>query len=639
MYRRGFCLAAGLSHASSFPVVDRDTLIGIVLITLIMVVWMYWYSPPPQPPGQQGADTTATDTTLVDTSRADSLRAGGTEQDAAPSSESDTASRAARPESDLADRGTTDPAQIDLPFQTPQEGPGRTIVVENDLLTAKLSTHGATLTSFKLKEYKKFDQETPVQLVDTSRTGTISLGFYTPSNQLVNTRSLYFETETEQDTLHASEEPVTLTFRLPFENGGAIQQTYTFEPGEYEVGMNVEFLEPRVFTDMQGYEVSWNGGLPFTESDPTNEAQAAGAYARTGGEITSITLGDQEEAQESFSGTIDWTAVKNKFFTAVMIPEGETEGAELSGQRVGELESPTLWEDYTTRLLVPNMPEEPDHFDLYVGPIEYDRVSAYGLNLYGMVDYGWSILEWFTRPLATWVIIPTFHFFSRFIENYGLIIILFGVLVKFLLYPLTKKSYRSMAKMSDLQPKMKEIQEKYEDKPQKQQKEMMKLYQEAGVNPLGGCLPMLLQFPVIIALWRFFPSAIEIRQESFLWAQDLSAPDVILQLPFTIPFYGDYVAGFTLLMGLSMVFTMRMQTGASGAGGNQMKALQYIFPIMIFAIFNRFASGLSLYYLIYNLVTAGQQKYIKWQLDQEEDDEAPSTGKNVQKGRAQTAKT
>jgi YidC/Oxa1 family membrane protein insertase len=595
--------------------VDRDTLTGIILISLIMVVWMWWMSPPPPDTAeqtQQSQDTVVTDT-----------------QDQEVEAPTDTLTeRAEAPQETPEDTTAEEPS---LSLDAPQEGDGRTITIQTNLYEAQLSTKGATITSFILNEYRKFDQETPVQLIHNQEKGALALGFYSTANQLVDTRNLVFSASVDQDTLVLDDQPVELTFELPVGESGGIQQTYTFRPESYEVGLDVEYIDPGAFAETQGYELVWSGGIPFTEGNASTEAQASGVYARSGGEMTSITLYDQESEELSLSGSVEWSAVKNKFFTAVMIPETRTEGAELSGQRFGELESPDLWEDYTSRLLMPGMAQGGDSYRLYLGPMEYHRISAYDLGLYDMVDYGYAFLEWFTRPLATWVIIPSFQFLSTFIPSYGLIIIIFGILVKFLLYPLTKRSYESMAKMSDLQPKMQEIKEEYEDNPQKQQEAMMKMYKEAGVNPIGGCLPMLLQFPFIIALWRFFPNSISIRQQSFLWANDLSAPDVILNLPFEIPFYGDFVAGFTLLMGISMVFTMRIQSSGSAAGG-QMKALQYIFPLMIFAIFNQFASGLSLYYLVYNIVTAGQQKYIKAQIADEEDD-TPKTGKNIQRGR------
>jgi YidC/Oxa1 family membrane protein insertase len=335
-----------------------------------------------------------------------------------------------------------------------------------------------------------------------------------------------------------------------------------------------------------------------------------------------ITLTSEDHNERSLNGSISWLAVKNKYFTNVVMADdvGATLGADLvgdTGGSGGELRH----QQFTGRLQMPTprTQEHTDTFRLYLGPIYYYQLASYERDLYDMVDYGWDFFEWMTRPLAKYLFIPMLTWLGGYLP-YGVVVILMAVFIKTLVYPLTKSSYRSMAQMRELQPRMEEIREKYDDDPQKQQEEMMKLYRETGVNPLGGCLPMLFQYPIIIALYQFIPQSIQLRQKSFLWAQDLSAPDVILELPFTIPFYGDYVAGFTLLMGLSMIVTMRLQS-TPGAGGGQAKIFMYAMPAVIFFIFNRFASALSLYYLFYNIVTAAQQWWINRQLEKEKEEE------------------
>jgi YidC/Oxa1 family membrane protein insertase len=378
--------------------------------------------------------------------------------------------------------------------------------------------------------------------------------------------------------------------------------------------------------------LAWNGSLPFTElaSNRKEEAIKLGAYARSGGEVEGITLDSDTFEELTLRGDVTWIAVKNKYFTATVIPDTPAREAELVGERFGELADPTLRENYRASLLMPPPTGEADQFRMYLGPLEFFRISKYDLGLYGMVDYGWDAFAWMTRPLAKFIFSPFFTFLSGFISNYGLVIILFAFTIKTLLYPLTKSSYRSMARMRELQPMMAEIKEKYADDPQKQQEATMKMYKTQKVNPLGGCLPMLLQYPIIIALWQFLQQSIEIRQQGFLWANDLSAPDVILNLPFTIPFYGDYVAGFTLLMGLSLVVQMKVQ--ATPTAGMQGKMLMYFMPLMLFVIFNSLPSGLSLYYLCYNVITAAQQKYINVQIENEKKAEAVSgNGKGSKK--------
>lgn len=586
---------------------DRNVVIATVLIALIMLGWLWWLAPEPREPIGEGpavVDTFAVDPSDPDTSLPSPY--------------------------DTPQLASTDSSLVNA-----QTGTARHITVVTDLYEAVFSTRGATPVSFTLREYAQFDQVTPVQIISENARGALALAFTTPANHFVDTRDLYFDTGYEGDTLYAVDDSVGLSFTAQL-GSGAVRLSYTFQPGEYEVGLRVEQENPTAFQTPDGYELVWNGGVPFSEDDPEQEARYSGAYARSGGEIEEITLDGDNEDSVLLSGAVSWLTVKSKYFAAIIIPSGETRGAEVSGEQVVNEAGVRVWEDYDARLLLPPSASGVDSFRLYLGPMEFFRISAYDLGLYGVVDYGYNIFEWMTRPLAEFIFIPTFTFLSKFIPNYGLVIIVFSILIKLLLHPLTKSSFKNMARMRELQPKMEALKEKYKDDPQKQQQAMMKMYKETGVNPLGGCLPMLLQWPVIIALWQYLPQAIQLRQQGFLWAPDLSAPDVILNLPFTIPFYGDFVAGFTLLMGLSMVVQMRIQsTPTSNA---QAKVMMYVLPIVMFMFFNRLASGLSLYYLCYNVISAVQQQLINRKVKTEHDDETPVNGRGSTKDVARAAR-
>lgn len=579
---------------------DRNVLIGTVLIAVIMFVWLWLMAPPPPTDPGTTKDPTAEAPAPASPSE-DGLQEETDRRELAPVTDSLLAGAAT--------------------------GNERLVTVVTDLYTATFSTKGATPVSFVLHEYTQFDQETPVQLIDENAQGALSLTFTTPTNHNVDSRSLFFETPFVGDTLVVGDQAATLAFTADL-GQGQIELAYAFEPESYEVALQVAQENAASFRTQEGYELSWNGGIPFTEGDAENEAQSTGAFARSGGEVESITLTEEAYEEQRLSGDVSWVAVKNKFFTAVIMPTGTTRGAELIGEKIGEVGAPEFWEDYTATLLLPATADA-DSFRLYVGPMEFYRITDYRVGLYDMVDYGWDFFEWITRPLARFIFIPMFAFLGGMLPNYGLVIIVFAVVIKFLLYPLTKKSYESMARMKELQPKMEAIKEKYGDNPQKQQEAMMKMYKETGINPLGGCMPMLLQYPIIIALWQYLPQSLELRQASFLWAPDLSAPDVILELPFTIPLYGDFVAGFTLLMGLSLVVQMRLQMNPST--NPQAKIFTYVMPVMIFAIFNRLAAGLSLYYLVYNIVTALQQVYINKRIEQKQE-EPGSNGKAPRRG-------
>lgn len=513
-------------------------------------------------------------------------------------------------------------------FGSVQTGTEELITVDNEVFTAVFSTKGATLKSLQLKEYMKSDRVTPVQMVDTTTTGALAVLLTSTQNHLVDTRSVFFQPNTDASQLSVTRDTLALEFRADIQ-GGSIIVTYKFTPDSYEIGYDIEMPNAGQFAARQGYELIWDGGIPFAEDNRKTEAMKTGAYARTGGDVVDVDLRKDAYQEESLNGSVDWVAVKTQYFTTVVIPTGPTRGAELIGERLGELDDPDLKEDYEVSLRIPSTDSGKDSYRLYVGPLDYYNLASYDLHIYDIVDYGISFFEWMTRPLAKFVFIPLFSLLSRFISSYGIVIIILALLVKGALYPLTKSSFKNMAKMRELQPKMEAIKEKYPDNPQKQQEATMKMYKETGVNPLGGCLPMLLQYPVIIALWQFLPQSIEIRQQGFLWADDLSAPDKILQLPFEIPFYGDFVAGFTLLMGISLVIQMRLQTSTTSSNP-QMKMFTYLMPVMIFAIFNKFASGLSLYYLCYNVLTAIQQKYINKHLH-DNDEEESTNGKGNKK--------
>ena len=459
-----------------------------------------------------------------------------------------------------------------------REGEERIITVDTDLYEAKFSTKGATLVSFILKTYNQFDQETPVQIVDTTRAGALSLFFTTPANHNVDTRSFYFETDADSDVLTLGQPGEEASLRFSTQVGqGRLHQTYTFTAGEYEIGLRLEQENAGTFATQEGYDLVWDGGVPFSEDNPAQESIKTGAFARSsGGDVVGVTVDRDSFEEETLRGDASWIGVKNQYFVAAIMPQGETRGAELIGERIGEAGAPDVEESFEARLLMPAADGSGHDFTLYLGPMEYYRISKYGVGLYDMVDYGWDFFEWITRPVAKFVFIPAFHYLSGFIPNYGIIIIILAFFIKAVVYPLTKKSYRSMAEMRELQPKLEAIKEKYGDNPQKQQEATMKLYRDSGVNPLGGCMPMLFQYPVIIALWQFLPQSIEIRQQGFLWAQDLSAPDIILNLPFNIPVYGDFVAGFCMLMGLSMIVQMRIQ--ATPSAGPQAKMIMYLMP-------------------------------------------------------------
>ncbi len=568
---------------------DRTALLGILLMSLILGLWMVQTAPSPEEIAAQQA-------------AADSLAAVEAAREAAPLAET-------APEEEDALAVPTDSALAQA-----LGGPERLVTVVTDRYEATFSTRGGTPVSFHLLGYDRAETDELVELVSNPE-GALAVGFLPRRGAYVDSRALSFTPVVdgqpfEGDTLRIEDGSGDVRFEAPV-GSGALRFVYHFEDDSYDVDFRVETPGTDLLSQGGGYDLVWDGALPFAEADVEGEVQQSGAYLRSGGETEWIRLDEEGEAEPlERTGEIDWVAVKTKFFIAALIPEVETNGAILIGEQAGEAGAEGFAQDYAARLEMPRLAQgEADAFTLYLGPLELRRLAAYGL--YDTVDFGFG--AFMTRPIARYLIAPVFAFLSTFTSNYGLVIIVFALLVKLVLWPLTAVSYRNMAKMRELQPQMEEVKEKFGDDPQKQQEAMMRVYKEAGVNPLGGCLPMLLQYPILIALWRFFQSTLVLRGEGFLWAADLSAPDPILNLPFTIPFYGDFVAGFTLLMGLSMIVSMKLSTTA-GAGGTQQKVLMYMMPAVFFLFFNRFPSGLSLYYLGFNLFSIVQQRMINKQV-------------------------
>jgi YidC/Oxa1 family membrane protein insertase len=498
------------------------------------------------------------------------------------------------------------------------------IIVKTPLYRATFTNVGAGPSQMMLKDYETWDHK-PVHMIKDTTQSAYSMGFLTSQNYNVETNELVFQPLTNADSLTIAEgDSAQVRYALNISEDKRIVYTYTLNGDSHEFDLDVTFegLERDIIGGTVDF--GWTSPLNFTEKDPaTTEAMYTAAYVYTGGEMERLKVSEAGRNEQDYNGTIDWVATRTKFFTQIIKTPNNTQGALLIGEQTGASENVNTNHNYRSFVTTNISQQGNASFNLFAGPMAYHSLTPYDAQAYGMVDTGYAWLSWMSDPLVEYLIIPYFDMVEDYM-SVGWAIILFAFLIKVVLYPLTKKSYRSMAAMKELQPKMQEIKEKYADEPEKQQKKTMQLYKEEGVNPLGGCLPNLLQLPILITLWRFFQNSILIRQQDFLWATDLSAPDYILSLPFEIPFLGDQLAGFVLLMtGAMMVqsnLTGGMGPGGGGGGaGPNMAALKYIFPFMLLFIFNNFAAGLSLYYLIYNVVSILQQLIIYRQMDNEKE--------------------
>lgn len=600
---------------------DRNNVIGFFLIFVLITAWAYFTSPSAEELAEQRRMQIVQDSIAA------------LNQPSNPTS----ASIRSRDEVDqLADEQN----QAKGIFKADSTAEERFITVEAGKLRITFSTRGGGPSQVLFDEYQRWDG-TEVTLFADTTASAYSLGFISSENYNIETRNLLFNTDLGLTSYRLEEgESRTFSFRAEAGAGKSLVQHWTVNHNSYEIHLQTEFngLNTGYIVGNQ-VDLNFRSRLRFTEKDRTQEGMVAAAYLFAGGELESLHLTEAGKEQTNASGRVDWVSTRTKFFTQIIKPAQETVSAQLVGTLTGDHDEAQTIHHYTSSVSTFLGTQNDLNFDLYLGPLRYDDLKAFDEHAFDMVDVGYSWTRWFSDPLVRFIILPFFTFVASWTGNFGIAIILFAFAVKAVLSPFTVMSYRSMAAMREVQPKMKEIQDKYKDNPQKQQEEVMKLYRKEKVNPLGGCLPMLLQFPILITLWRFFQNTIQVRQESFLWAADLSAPDFIFEFGFELPMIGGGIGGFVTLMAAAMVVQSKVSGGANTGGGGmmaqQMKMMQYFFPIMLFVFFNKFASGLSLYYLIFNVLSIAQQMYINKQTHAKKEAEAalasPSKGRRSKK--------
>lgn len=582
---------------------DRNTIIAFVLISAILIVWLFLNSP--QPPPQNGK---ISDSTIVTNER---IRE--TVQEKIQNLDI---------ESKLEKTRQADSLKFGTFFPAPK-GEEKIIKIENDLVKMEFSTRGGNIKKYYLKKFRNWysiDVEKEknfyyehVQLINYSKGGDYNLSFVTSDGKAINTGMLDFKYSGNRDYYNLSkDDSLTISFSLNVEKNKKLIKRFTIYGDRYVLNTEVELNEMGSVISNGAIDLVWNNGIRFVEENTVDEATYSNASAFYGDEqviIDASTAG--EIVEKDFTGRIDWIAVRNKYFAAIVSPKNPNniEGGYIKGENIA-LSNQGIKELYTTRLIIPikNPILEKHEFSLYIGPIDYSILKNEGNNLEEIVDFGSFFgLKFIVRPIAEFVLLPLFTFLHIFIPNYGFVIIVFSLIIKIVLYPLTKSSLHSMKKMQLLQPKIAEIKERLKDDPQKMNKETMKLYSTYGVNPAGGCLPLILQMPIFVALWGLFQVAIELRQQPFMfWINDLSRPDVIASLPMKIPLFGiDKISGLALLMGITTFIQQKMTVKDP-----KQQSLVYIMPVMLTLMFMSFPSGLNLYYFMFNLFSIIQQFYV-----------------------------
>lgn len=500
-------------------------------------------------------------------------------------------------------------------FAAAASGTDGSITIENDLIKVELSRKGGHPYRVTLKNYQRHDS-TPLVLFEGDQ-NRFDLEFFL-DNRVINTSELYFNPSKDALTVTATDSG-QVSMRLPAGEGRYLEYVYTLRGNSYLMGWEVNMvgLEGIIQKQATSLDLRWECHLPSQEKSLENQRNASTImYRYSDDEVES--LSEREPAKESISTDLQWVAFKQQFFSTVLLARGRIEApAEVEAAWM-ETDSTTV-KTMSARLLIPygHKPSESVGFDLYLGPNHYETLSDMDRGLEKIVPLGWGIFGWVNE----YAVIPVFNLLGGLDLNYGIVILLLTIILKLFLLPLTYGAYMSTAKMRVLKPEIDELNEKMGDKdPLAKQQATMELYRKAGVNPMGGCLPMLLQMPILIALFNFFPASIELRQQAFLWADDLSTYDSILNLPFVIPFYGSHVSLFTLLMTISTILYTRMNASTMNMDNPQMKQMQwmmYLMPIIFLGVFNNYAAGLSYYYFLANMITFGQQYLFKAFVDED----------------------
>ena len=574
---------------------DKNTITGFVLIGILVFAFSWLNQPSPeQMEAQKRLQDSLRQIEAVQQQQGqNSLAAEMTAQEA--SSPSDSA-RTAQLEN------------LFGVFASAVEGDNKNIMLENDKLALQFSTKGGMLTEARLKDYQTYDS-LPVILFD-AKDDKYGFSLISASNRVVNTADLYFQPVAKTDS--------TVVMRLNAGNNSYLDFVYTITPGSYLVKFDIRQSNMSSVLSPSANMISmfWEQKLRSQEKGRVFEERYSNLYYKFVADDVEY-LSASKDQKETVTNSVKWIGYKNQFFTSALISQKGFNGGTFDS-KVIKNDTKYLKSFRTETDIDFNLSETtPASFDFFLGPNSYpllrnvDSQFEEDLQLDKLVPLGASVFRW----VNVYLVIPVFTFLGKYISNYGIIILLLTIIIKLILSPFTYKSYMSQAKMRVLRPEIQEINDKYpgKEKAMERQQATMKLYGQAGINPMGGCIPMLLQMPILFAMFQFFPSSIELRGESFLWAKDLSTYDSIYSwttyIPLITPYFGNHISLFCLLMTATNIIYTKLNMSSNPGGQEQMpgmKAMMYMMPLMFLVFFNNYASGLSYYYFISTLITIGQ---------------------------------
>lgn len=569
---------------------DTNSLIGFLLIGAILL-YMLWQN---QPTAEQVAAEQQAKQEQIDTS--------SNQVSTAKTVENTQNSSSAQQKSKLGDFAySLDLASANDSFT----------VLENDVLALKIDNKGGGLSEVKLKTFVNYDS-IPVYLIK-GETARFNLNFSTSDNRTLNTSDLYFEPSLKNDGANK-----VLSMKLKVSEDQYLEYIYTLTPDDYMLGFDIRSQGlSGVFDTNKAVNFEWDlKALRQDQSITFENRYTRLSYEYDGNKTGKLSqAGEDDEALENVS----WISYRQHFFSSILVPDSPLNNVELKSFDLVEDETidTVFTKRYNTKFPLSYASGElAQNMNLFFGPTYNKVLKKYNKNLESSIPFGWGIFGWINKSVFS----PLYAWLSSFL-SYGIAIIVMTIMVKILLSFVQYKQFLSQAKMKILKPELDAIREKYKKDKMKSQQETLALQNKAGASPLSGCLPGLLQIPVFYSLFMFFPIAFELRQKSFLWVEDLSSYDTIAELPFNIPFYGDHISLFPILASIAIFFYMRMTTGQNMASQPQqegmpdmakmMKYMIYFSPLLMLFFFNNYASGLSLYYFVSNLISIGIMLVIK----------------------------
>ena len=586
---------------------DKNSVIGLVIIGGILIGWMFLSKPSAE---QLAIQKRMQDSTLAYVKAQEALAASPKSTKSNKAAGVNSANDAAVVLSDSAKAALKKSVYGD--FTEASAGDNKIITLENEVMKVNVSPKGGRISSVELKKYKTFDGKPLILFNADSSTQKLTFATF---NKSFATDTMYFSPVGEAFTL-TGKASKSLAMRLYAGNKEKyIEYVYTLTGDEYMMGCKINTVGMQGIINASAGELklNWQMKIPTLEHNKQNQERASTVYYNTT-EDGVDKISESKEDTKTFDGKVKWVAFKQQFFTSVIIADNTFE-KHTEVTTATERTSQKYIKNYASTFSIPYKGQQNESFGMrfYFGPNHYQTLKKYDVDLERQINLGWKIFGWINRFL----VIPIFNVLNSFNWNYGIIILVLTIILKLLLLPIAYKTVLSSAKMKVLKPEIDELNEKYKDEePVKKQQASMALYKQAGVNPMAGCIPVLLQMPILIALFNFFPASIELRQQGFLWAHDLSSYDSVYNFGFSVPWYGDHVSLFALLMTASTLLYTWSNSQLMGTQQQMpgMKWMMYLMPIMFLGFLNNYSAGLSWYYFLANMITFGQtwvmQKFV-----------------------------